>query len=184
MKILVPFVSIVGVLIGFLLGLIKDYLTNKPKLKVDFSAYQDSFNYFVIDELGQPSQTVNFFNADFLKVNLKLDVYNIGKSGTAIKQVGVVISSKGDYLYFKPSSFLVDGEVAKSLAFNVSGGCIKTIEISLHVLNQEDTSYLFEEEISFDPDDKQSLKFTVEMVDIYGKKYKKSMDAIAIHGAC
>lgn len=180
--ILIPFVSIIGVVIGFVLAVIKEYIQNKPKLKVRMSSNPGLLNYFH-NELGVYTKTSNLEEAEILEIKLKLDVYNIGKAGSAIKDIGVILSSNGYKLFFKPNTLLVDENETSNFSFNVGAGCIRTVHITLIIRKEnENHSYLFDEDISFNLDDKARFKIIPEFEDIYGRSYKQTVEPLSIYG--
>jgi hypothetical protein len=180
---LIPFVSIIGVIIGFVLALIKEYFQNKPRLKVRLNSNVGLLNYFHIKH-GVFNTTSKIEEAELLEIKLKMDVYNIGKAGTAIKDIRVMLSSNGNKLFLEPDILFVDESETKNFSFNVGAGCIRTVDINLTIQKENELhGYLFDEDISFNLEDNARFKIIPEFTDIYGRSYKQTVEPISIYGA-
>ncbi|MEK4175130.1 hypothetical protein NSS70_10900 [Aeribacillus sp. FSL K6-2848] len=145
MKLLLPFMTLIGVVLGFCLNLIKDYIQNKPKIRTGINESSGKFNYyknfvnengFDVEKIATPDE------ASFLELKIKIDVYNIGKSDTAIKDLMIDATANNTTMSFKPE-LKINGETNKDYTFNVKSGSITTLDLHLKIHKDEDTEYLF-----------------------------------------
>lgn len=90
MELILPFVSIIGVIVGFLLSTLKEWIQNSSKIKVTMKT--GKFNYYRVDTDKFNQEIIKETegeHAEYYDVNLKLDVFNCGKGDTAIKSIDV-----------------------------------------------------------------------------------------------
>ncbi|KZN95660.1 hypothetical protein AZI98_12855 [Aeribacillus pallidus] len=130
MKLLLPFMTLIGVVLGFCLNLIKDYIQNKPKIRTGINESSGKFNYyknfvnengFDVEKIATPDE------ASFLELKIKIDVYNIGKSDTAIKDLMIDATANNTTMSFQPE-LKINGETNKDYTFNVKSGSITTLD--------------------------------------------------------
>ncbi|XCS10950.1 hypothetical protein GBG21_16970 [Aeribacillus pallidus] len=119
MKLLLPFMTLIGVVLGFCLNLIKDYIQNKLKIRTGINESSGKFNYyknfvnengFDVEKIATPDE------ASFLELKIKIDVYNIGKSDTAIKDLMIDATANNTTMSFQPE-LKINGETNKDYTF-------------------------------------------------------------------
>ena len=181
LSVLVPIIStLLGAIVGFLLSWFKDYLIFKPRLRAELKRGNLSYylnkeiNGFLVREIESSS------NADIIEMELFLDIFNLGKAGTGIKDILIGISVKKDIIYYTPKCrILYDNKTLEDVSFNVEGGKIQTIITELTLILDEENKYLFDSNL-FDPDDKNRFKIIVVLKSIDGKEVKVKIDPLSI----
>ncbi|GED33498.1 hypothetical protein P9G84_10165 [Brevibacillus centrosporus] len=174
---LIPFASIIGVIVGFCLGLLKDWITNKPKLKAELSSGKFEYYHSVQNEIGEYERRRTDSNqASVLQINLTMDIFNVGKMSTAVKDILIELHNKGaqQKRYFKPT-FSKD----ESRSFNVAVGSIITKNLILYVQREEDTEAFFQDVILI-PDSDERLLIKVLVRDIYKKDVITEVEPFSI----
>ncbi|WBL16382.1 hypothetical protein [Sutcliffiella sp. NC1] len=178
---LLPFMALIGVIVGFILNWFKEFIQNKPRIKVSLNDSGGKFNYYktvknniggVWHERSIPEE------ARFLKLYNLINVYNIGKLSSGIKGVDVEVCVNDYCRYFTPE-LKIDGKVNKDFTFNVPTGSICTLEINLEIKKDENTQFLFNEDVIIDVDSKNRLIFILILTDIYNKKHKVTIEPLA-----
>lgn len=144
------------------------------------------FNYFLnkIDNEGYPLSLDCFpEKSNCIKLDLIIDVYNYGKRSIAIKDFAIEVKAyKKSVCYFSPE--LNDySNNQKIYSVNLPSNTINTLNMYLEIEKDETNTILFENSLSFDPENKNSLKFILHMTDIKNKKYKLKIDPLSIRTA-
>lgn len=178
LKFITPFVSIIGVICGFLLSTLKESIQNKPKIKLEMKS--GNINYYCMgeNELGETTiKKTNASQAEYYIVNLKLDVFNYGKGNTAIKSINV------ENMVNKKCLINSDVKLKESdkdiTSFNLPASSIVTIDLEWRVEKEAEwTEELFvEEKISLE---KEGIKYKVVARNIKNKKYKLIVEPLGI----
>ncbi|MFS0878355.1 hypothetical protein [Solibacillus isronensis] len=177
MDLIIPFVSIIGVIVGFLLSTLKEWIQNRSKIKIALK--KGNFNYYRVglDELNQEIiEKTHANNGEYFEVNLKLYIFNYGKGNTAIKSIDV------ENMVNKKRCITSEVELTKSneliTSFNLPGSSIVTLDLFWRVDKEEFTEELFNyEKISLE---KGRLKFKVVSTSINNKKYKFIIEPLSI----
>ncbi len=181
MDLVIPFVSIIGVIVGFLLSTLKEWIQNKPKIKMDMK--MGKFNYYrkENDELGQTIiKPTDPQLGEFYKVYLQLEVYNTGKGNTAIKEILVEnLVNKRTVIYsvvkIKANSTNSSQDIS---SFNLPASSIVTLELEWEIEKDDNTESLFNDEIiSLERD---RLQFKVVARSIKNKKHKLLVEPVSI----
>ncbi|MGG1663067.1 hypothetical protein [Brevibacillus sp. NRS-1366] len=174
---IIPFVSLIGVIVGFGLSLLKDWLTNRPKMKAETSNGKfEYYNKYYNEEGIHTAIRCEHTNANILNIQLVIDIYNVGKVATAVKEIIIEVENKGlnSKKYLQPE--LSKGE---NKSFNVSVGSIITKELSLSIAREEDTEVFFND-IILDPNSDGRLLITVHVKDIYGNQVSVIVEPFSI----
>ncbi|WP_414852359.1 hypothetical protein [Brevibacillus sp. IT-7CA2] len=157
---------LLGVIVGFLLGILRDWLLNKPKVKAEINTGEFGYYYSNYNDVGQYSkkQTSNN-NANILEISLLLKIYNVGKSGTAIKRIILCVHNRNNNFkrYYEP-----EYKDNQSGSFNLNTGTIEIRHLNLKIKKEHEEVLLFED-IILDPDNEKSVNITVIIEDIFGK---------------
>ncbi|TWE06375.1 hypothetical protein FB550_102397 [Neobacillus bataviensis] len=161
-KEITPFVSVFGVLLGFLLAWAKEIFQNKPKLK--FNVKEASVKKY----------------EDKITVDALISVYNIGKAPTGIMEIvlkfyipqdnkyigNIYVGDKyvGDY---NPNvNLLFNDKTLKGRgSFNVPAGTIETFQLSYVYLREPFTEYNFENNLD-------DIRCDFIAKDIYNKEHQ------------
>lgn len=170
-----PFASIIGVIIGFLLGVVKDLIFGRPKLTISYGHPTSSFNYFVksTNNMRETEIIKEYSHESYLlKLEFTLNFYNTGKAATAIKEVTVLLNNTkaGCHRNLTPK--------CDEHSFNVGAGCIVSQKYSLSIDKNEDNVCFFED-IIFDTDSKERLRITIKVKDIYNKVHEIDFEPYA-----
>lgn len=177
MELITPFVSIIGVICGFLLSTLKDWIQNKPKVKMNMKI--GSFNYYrrIQDELGQEiNLPTDASQGEFYLVNIKLDIFNYGKGNTAIQSIGV------ENIVNKKCLIFPDVQIKKSdkyiTSFNLPASSIETLDLEWRIDKDEFAEALFDHrKISLE---RGRIQFKVVAKSIKNKKYKLLVEPLSI----
>lgn len=160
---LIPFVSILGVLLGFLLAWVKESIQNRPKLKFNLKKF--SLNQSEgVDENGYeilPSP----IGATQMDIEILFSVFNIGKASTGIVDIFIVFEVKNKPLFtVNPNVGIVyQDKTISHASFNVTAGHVETVKLSSKIKYNEESEIIFQK---LDP-----IKITVISNDIYGKNH-------------
>ncbi|WP_339216248.1 hypothetical protein [Solibacillus sp. FSL W8-0372] len=181
MDLLIPFVSIIGVIIGFLLSTLKEWIQNKPKIKMDMK--MGEFNYFRMEEdkyLQTIIKPTNPLLGDYYKVSLQLDVYNTGKGNAAIKDIGVEnLVNKKMVVYSNVKIKVNSANTSQNISsFNLPASSIVTLELEWKVKKDEYTESLFKDEII--SLERGRLQFKIIARSIINKKHKLLVEPLSI----
>lgn len=180
MDFIVPFVSIIGVIIGFVLSTIKESIQNRPKVKMSFN--NGSFNFYNIESdlitgelISRPTLPKYW---DYYKVELVIDIYNYGRGNTAIKSI-LVENYYGDELiiYSTPNLKVARGE-SLDYSFNLPSSSINTLELDFKVQKDDND---FSKQLFSDSEVDKILKFKVVATDIHNKKTTLDVNSNAIY---
>ncbi|WP_404351701.1 hypothetical protein LG311_10345 [Sutcliffiella horikoshii] len=173
----VPFITLIGVVIGFLLNWIKERYQNRAILKLSINVSGGYFNYYQTsqNDIGDTvEQILEPEHSTHLRYCKKIDLYNIGKVGTAIKSTRIRASANNYTWLFTPT-VKIGNEENTNHSFNIPAGNIVTLEIKLVIQKNENTHFLFEKN-SLVRDNPQKLKLEIIVTDIYEKKHTVSVD--------
>lgn len=181
MDLIIPFVSIIGVIVGFLLSTLKEWIQNKPRIKMAMKT--GNFNYYSteIDELRQEIiKPTNPQLGDYYKVYLQLDVYNTGKGNTAIKEITVEnLVNKKAVIYSDVKIRANSANTSQNISsFNLPGSNIVTLELEWEVEKGEYTESLFKDEII--SLERGGLQFKVVARSIKNKKHNLLVNPLSI----
>lgn len=179
MDLIIPFTSIIGVIVGFLLSTLKEWIQNKPKIKIDLKTGE--FNYYrkYENELGETvTRKTTPTYSDFYKVNLQLDIYNYGKGNTAIKSINVENIINRKCLVYSTSTVNLKVNNLSVSSFNLPASNIVTVELEWRVDKEEYTALLFDEETLLP--ESEGLKFKIVAQSIKNKKYNLKVEPISI----
>lgn len=184
MDIIIPFVSIIGVIVGFLLSSLKEWIQNKPKIKMDMKTGKFNYYHKTYDELGQTIiKPTDPHLGEFYKVYIQLDVFNTGKGNTAIKEILVEnILNKKPVIYSVVNIKVNSANLSQNISsFNLPASSILTLELEWEVEKEDYTESLFNDEIiSLDPG---RLQFKVIARSIKNKKHKIFVEPLSIAAA-
>jgi hypothetical protein len=182
---ILPFVSIIGVIIGFLLSTLKDLIQNKPKIKMELKSGQ--FNYYreYTDDLGQIIIKPTYPQyANFYKVNLQVDIYNYGKGNSAIKSVAANNIANKKHIIGSDVVMKIKSDRNVDYSFNLPATSIVTMNLEWNISKIEDeTEELFIDELILPPKEKKRIKFEIEVTNIKNKKYKLIVEPLSIYTA-
>ncbi|WOD61748.1 hypothetical protein NQZ71_13080 [Niallia taxi] len=172
------FLPIAGVLLGFLLATTKDWITDKPKVKLNLKG--GKINYFKMIE--DVKIYVHEDEAEFLLIDLKVDIYNYGKGNTAIKDVVIDIKRGERVLALQPEMH-INNNNNEDYSFTLDSSSIVTMNLKLVVDRQEENrEYIFEDSpIKWDGKDR--LLFNVLATDIKNKEHKLKVEPAYVLGA-
>lgn len=180
MELILPFVSIIGVIVGFLLSTLKEWIQNSSKIKVTMKT--GKFNYYRVDTDKFNQEIIKETegeHAEYYDVNLKLDVFNCGKGDTAIKSIDV------KNIVNKECCIVSDVQIIESnkqiTSFNLPSSSIVSLDIFWRVDKEENTVTLFDDEkISLE---KGILQFKVVITSIKNKKHELIIEPLSIIAA-
>lgn len=185
MGIILPFVSLIGVVVGFCLGWLKEYIQNKPKLKADVILPSGRFSYYkkAVDNEGIAQQIpCKQEEANFLSLKLRVDIFNIGKASTAVHTIDIGLKVDEFECIYTPQAKLKESDTpTKDISFNVAPGNIQTVHLDLLVEKDDNTNYLFTENIHYDLDREDRLLIIIYIKDIYNKELKIIVEPLAIY---
>lgn len=184
MDFLLPFISVVGVIIGFLLSTLKEWIQNKPKIKMELKTGE--FNYFITgqDESGQFITEPTYPKyADEYRVRTKVDIYNYGKGNTAIKSIHVTNILNRKTISYSEVILKIDDKENIDYSFNLPSSNIMTMNLSWNISKDEQTESLFSDNIIQPPREKHRLKFEIVAIDIKNKKHKLLVEPLSIFTA-
>jgi len=177
MELIIPFVSIIGVICGFLLSTIKEWIQNKPKIGMNMKSGKLNYYNDTRDELGQEiSNLTDASNGKYYKVHIKLDVFNYGNGNTAIKYIDV------ENIVNKKSVIFSEVQLKKSgkqiTSFNLPASSIETLDLEWRVDKDDNTEALFDyNKISLEKD---RMQFKIIVWNIKDKKYKYLVEPLSI----
>jgi hypothetical protein len=181
MNYIIPFVSLIGVIVGFLLGLLKDFIQNKPKITLDFKT--GKFNYYKVhsNDFGDYYSVSSLpENADYMNLELKIDIYNTGKGNTAIKQVDIIVKINKEFnRYFQPK-LLINNNENTDHSFNVPANSILTLNLHLRIDKDENYEEYFRELAIGELNDKNRLLFIISANDINDKCTQLVVDPLSV----
>ncbi|KQL54496.1 hypothetical protein AN964_13970 [Heyndrickxia shackletonii] len=183
------FLPIIGVCLGFILSTLSNIIyglvINRPKVKMELKT--GNFNYLKIMRDNEGFSTIeiaDYNEAEFIDIGLLVDIYNYGKSNTAIKDINIVImSNKRIIRGFSPDLF-INGNKNIHYSFNLPSNNVITMDLKLKIDNdledeilQED---LFSNEVIYDPDDKNRIQIKIIATDIKGKETTINIEPLSI----
>jgi hypothetical protein len=177
---LIPFVSLIGVVVGFLLSIIKEHIQNRPKVILNIK--RGKFNYFgsTMDEIGNYSfREVEPVFADYFELELKVDIYNAGKGNTAIKEVDILAQVDKNYKSYLQPEMKINNNENTDYSFNLASYSILTLNLKLKVKQDDSTIAFFREDAISTPNDKNRLKFILYVTDIRNKETKVLVEPMA-----
>jgi len=153
---------ILGVLLGFLLAWLKEYLQNKPKLKFEMKNLNLS-QYTGKDINGKeilPSP-IGWTHSD---IEVLFSVFNVGKASTGIVDFFMDFKVKDQSYEIAPNvKILYEEKIAERGSLNISPGTVETVKVSTTIEYDNRTEIYFQK---LDP-----IDFRIIARDIYGKKY-------------
>ncbi|SDL43787.1 hypothetical protein SAMN05216497_1357 [Clostridium cochlearium] len=177
-------IALSGTIVGFLLGWIKEIIQSRPKLKISLKEgnleyYKQEKNSFgqVIEEKTISEEANKFV------LNLKFDIFNVGKIGDGITDILICISDNNEKLYFQP--FLVlpyENKKLENVSFNVESNKVYTVQSDLVLENTEENYYVFGN-VNLKPYCKDSLKVTIIAKSIKNKEVVCPVEPISIFTA-
>lgn len=164
------FIALVSLIIGFFLNVIKEYFFDRPIIKANLK------DYHLIPGTEDDTTTANY---DSVEVYITIDVYNIGRSPTAIKNISMLIEhdnkSYKDFPVSLPPSFSpttslksVDGKIFDLAGINLPPGSVKSIALRFEIPKTNKTFRIQGETIN--------CPITLVIVDIFDKKIKLFTD--------
>ena len=161
--------TIIGVLIGFGLSLLKDYLMNKPHLVVQKNS--GSILFCQSNMYNEKEYTENIDEANKVEVKSLLQIYNKGKAPTAIKGISIILKLEEKIIATSFPETIVRIEKGKreslGTAFNIQQGTIEVIEVVTYFeIGKEDY------EVPRYLASVNELDATIIVVDIEDKKIK------------
>lgn len=174
-------IALSGTIVGFLLGWIKEIIQSRPKLKISLKEgnleyYKQEKNSFgqVIEEKTISEEANKFV------LNLKFDIFNVGKIGDGITDISICISDNNEKLYFQPLLELpYENKKLENVSFNVEPNKVHTVQVDLVLENTEENSYIFGN-VNLEPDCRDSLKIIVIAESIKKKKIVYNVVPISI----
>lgn len=181
MKYIINFLPLIGVIIGFCLSSFKEYVQNKPKLKLELK--DGKFNYYneYMDSHGFPiKEKTNPTNAKYFELNLIVDIYNYGRGNTSVKDLSIETKVNSNYKQYLSPELRIKGSTNEDYSFNLQAGSIITLNIKLKVENKNSYKEFFQETNTLLLDNQDRLLFTVIAESINNKKYKLVVDPLSI----
>lgn len=185
LNVIKEFLTLIGVVCGFLLATIKDIITtriqNKPKLKLElktgrFNYYKEFMDSSAISRIVEcPSQ-----DANYLILEVAVDIFNYGKGNTAIKDVMIETKAYGKTLNYLQPEMKINESLNTNFSFNLPSNSIVTMNLKLKIEKNEYLGTLFDVELSLSPEDKDSLKFFVITKDIKNRETRLKIDPLSI----
>ncbi len=175
-------IALSGTVIGFLLGWLKEIIQARSKLEIalkdgSLAYYKQQQNSFgeVVKEKAVPEIATNFM------LNLKFDVFNIGKLGTGVTDIFICIEDNSKKLYFQPQLKLpFENKKLENISFNIEPSKVYTLDASLFLENTQENSYIFGN-VNLEPDCNNSLKINIIVKSIKNKNVVCNVEPISIY---
>lgn len=164
------------VVLGFVLAQVEKWFLDRPRVRLSF---KKGYIQFIGNEPGGMPKEINPIDANILNIELLVDIYNIGRAPTAIKDVLLRLWNPMGPSYFTPSNSLK--EIGES-GFNLSPGALEPMKLKLTVVRDENNWELFENIVWFSDLGQQS-KIKVIARDIYDKEHTIEIDLLALKRA-
>lgn len=156
-------------------------IQNKPKLKLElktgrFNYYKEFMDSSAISRIVEcPSQ-----DANYLILEVAVDIFNYGKGNTAIKDVMIETKAYGKTLNYLQPEMKINESLNTNFSFNLPSNSIVTMNLKLKIEKNEYLGTLFDVELSLSPEDKDSLKFFVITKDIKNRETRLKIDPLSI----
>ncbi|ERN54319.1 hypothetical protein [Alkalihalophilus marmarensis] len=141
------FLSLISVIIGFMLGWLKDYIQSKPKISLDIAGLESEFDYYFSHYNNNgvyenyTSAQVDISQANYISVDLKLIFFNTGKGDSAIKDVFLEIQK--DNIIRNISLKDSDSVRGKHIYFNLPSRSIQSIDFKSIIEKIDSNEYIF-----------------------------------------
>lgn len=120
------------------------------------------------------------YEAQYIKLELVVDIYNVGKGNAAIKDVGIEVKAFSTFKLFLKPSLSINESRNNDFSFNLPSNSITTMNLSLLIIRDESTELFFDKNLTLSPKSKDRLLFTVIATDIRGKKSKLEVEPVSI----
>lgn len=156
------FMPILGVLLGFLLAWLKEYLQNKPKLK--FQKKSLNLSHYTGKDINGKEILPSPLGWTHSDLEVLFSVFNVGKASTGIVDFFMDFKVNDQSYNIAPSvEILYEEKVVERGSLNISPGTVETVKVSTKIEYNDKTEIYFQK---LDP-----IDFSVIATDIHGKKH-------------
>jgi len=177
-------IAIMGTIVGFLLGLVKEFIENRPRIKTEFR--NGTLHYFKEEVSDYGDISINKVlpkAATNIELVLIFDIFNIGKAGTAITDITICIMVNNEKSYFYPKVFLAfEDKLLEDTSFTIESNRGYTIKTILDIKKNDENYYMFND-IDLLPNRSNSLDIEVIIKSIGDKNVNIKVDPISIYTA-
>ena len=174
-------IALSGTVVGFLLGWFKEIIQARAKLKIALKEGGLAYYKHQQNSLGEIEEEKTIPKESYKFVlNLKFDVFNVGKIGSGITDISICISDNKEKLYFQPQLELpYENKKLENVSFNVEPNKVHTVQAVVVLENTEENSYIFGD-VNLEPDCKDSLKITIIAKCIKNKEIVCPVEPVSI----
>lgn len=174
-------IALMRTVVGFLLSWIKEFIQSRPRLKIELKTGKLNYIRQEENDMGDSiEKKVGPENANSFHLNLKFDIFNIGKIGTGITDISIKLSANYQKLYYHPHvSLPIDNKKLDNVSFNLESNRVYTVETFLLIDNKAPSCFVFHE-VSLEPGKRNSLKIEVIVSALNKKKLSLVVEPISI----
>ncbi len=163
--------TLIGVIIGFLLSMLKEYYYYRPVLVIN-KLNSSILPYGENNKWGEREEKESIQDAHEVEVKSEIQIYNKGRQPTAIKNIGVSIKQNGRTVTTSYPRTVLRSEKGKreeiGTSFNLAPGTIENIQVcSFFEIGKSEHS------ISRYIGNVNELNATIKIVDIRDKVYEE-----------